>query len=85
MIRVVPLEEVLREFRELQAHDLETLALEAPENLADEAALDAVGLDEDEGGFHGGHAGSPEFGGAPRTVSDRGRSASSGATAGWTA
>ena len=38
----------------LQAHQLESLALEAAEDLAHQAALDAVGLDGDERAFgHG--------------------------------
>jgi hypothetical protein len=36
---------------ELEGDDVEALALDAGEDLADQLALDAVGLDQDQGAF----------------------------------
>jgi hypothetical protein len=51
MDRVVALGEGPVDVDELEADELETALLEAGEDPADEEALDAVGLDEDEGTF----------------------------------
>ena len=54
MLVVVAAGEVGVDGAELHRHDREALALEAADDLADEAALDRVGLAEDEGaGAHG--------------------------------
>ena len=50
--RVVLLGHRARHVEQAQAHDLESLALEAAEDLADEPALDTIRLDENEGAFH---------------------------------
>ena len=50
---VVALGHVAWNGQQPQANDLQPLALEARHDLADEAALHAVGLDQDQGAFHG--------------------------------
>jgi hypothetical protein len=61
---VVLLDEGLREVPHLEAGDLQALLLEAAEDFADESALDAVGLQEDEGSFeHGEGRWLPDGGG----------------------
>ena len=60
---------------ELEAHNLEAARLEARQNLARQAALHGVGLDDDEGTFHG-----DSF--APRMCAGRG-AAPSAAGRGW--
>jgi len=42
-----------RDLHELGAHDLQALFFEAADDAAHEAALDGVGLEDDEAGFHG--------------------------------
>ena len=51
---VVAFRHVARDAQQAQAHHFEALALEARQDVADQAALDAIGLDEDEGAFHPG-------------------------------
>ena len=46
---VVPAGELRVDLAQLQRHDREALALEPADDLADEPALDGVGLAEDEG------------------------------------
>ena len=53
MHRVVALRHLPWNGQQPQADDLQALPLEARHDLADEPALDAVGLDQDEGAFHG--------------------------------
>ena len=54
MDRVVPLGQVARDLDQLQADELQAAVLVAGEDPAGEQALDAVGLDQDEGAFvHG--------------------------------
>jgi hypothetical protein len=50
--RVVLRGQVRCDLQDLQTGDLETLVLEPTEDPADEAALDPVGLDEQERAFH---------------------------------
>ena len=50
---VMPLGHLARDGQQAQANDLQALPLEARHDLTDEAALNAVGLDQDEGAFHG--------------------------------
>ena len=61
MGRVVPLGEVAVDLDQLEADDLEAALLVAREDPTGQLALDAVGLDEDEGAF--GHGRSPSGGG----------------------
>jgi hypothetical protein len=49
---VVALGQVLRYGQQPEADDLEALAFEATDDLADEPALDRVGLGEDERALH---------------------------------
>ena len=51
---VVLLGQGLRHRQQPQADDLEALALEAADDLADESALDGIGLGQDEGALHDG-------------------------------
>jgi hypothetical protein len=54
MLRVVALRGLARRDHQLQAHDAQAALLVALEQPTDQQALDAVGLDEDEGAFgHG--------------------------------
>ena len=54
VLLVVPARELLVDLAQLERDDREPLALEATDDLADEAALDGIGLAEDEGsGAHG--------------------------------
>ena len=55
MCRVVPLGEVAIDPNELEPDDLEAACFVAREDAADQLALDAVGLDEDEGSFGAWH------------------------------
>lgn len=48
-VSIVLLQEILSRPDELEADELETLGLEPLDDLADKPALDAVGLDHDEG------------------------------------
>ncbi len=63
MLAVVLLSGLAGEGAQLHLVDGQPLALDAADDLADEAAADAVGLDQDQGGFgsHGraGYAPSP--------------------------
>ena len=52
---VVPLGEVAIDLHELEPDELEPARLVAGEDAADQLALDAVGLDEDEGSFGAWH------------------------------
>ena len=71
----MPLGEVALDVDELEPDDLEAALLVAGEDAPDQLALDAVGLDEDEGAF--GHAGSPSDGGSVvGSVEGMGRTAS---------
>jgi len=49
MHRVVALSQIVRHLEEAQTDHLQALALEAADDLTDEPALDAIGLDQDEG------------------------------------
>src|SRR6187397_737396 len=51
---VVLLGHLVRDAEQPQPDDLEALPLEAADDLADQAALDRVGLGEDEGALHHG-------------------------------
>jgi hypothetical protein len=51
---VVPLRQLARHPEQPEADHPQALALQAREDLTDERALDAVGLDEDEAPFHAG-------------------------------
>ena len=53
--RVVALGQVARGLDELEPDDLQAALLIARQDPPDEQALDAVGLDEDEGSFRGWH------------------------------
>ena len=55
MRRVVPFGEVAVDPHELEPDELEPARLVAREDPADQLALDAVGLDEDEGSFGAWH------------------------------
>jgi len=52
MHRVVALGHRSRNGQQPQPDDLEALALEARHDLADQAALHSVGLDDDQGALH---------------------------------
>ena len=51
---VVALRHLLVDGQQPQADDLQALALEAADDVADQASLHAVGLDQDQGTFHQG-------------------------------
>ena len=51
MDRVVRLGQLARRLDQLEADDLQATLLVALEDATDELALDAIGLDEDEGAF----------------------------------
>ena len=51
MLGVMALGEVAVDAHQLERDEVQAATLEAPDHLADEAALDAVGLDQDEGAF----------------------------------
>ena len=51
-ITVVLAQDFLVKLHHLQAGDFEAFALETVENLADEAALDGAGFEDNEGFFH---------------------------------
>ena len=53
MLLVVLGRELGRDLHQLHAGDLEALLLEAAEDVADEAALDGVGLEQDQSAIHG--------------------------------
>src|SRR6185503_19226406 len=80
---VMLLRELARDVHELQADELEPSLLVAGEDAADELALDAIRLDEDEGPF--GHAGSPSGGscvsGSPRSRGSAGGGGGGGGAA----
>ena len=52
MDRVVTLRHLAGNLQQSQTHHLEALVLEPRQDLADQPALDAVGLDQDQGALH---------------------------------
>jgi hypothetical protein len=58
MLLVVAFEGGAVEVAQFEGHDAQALALEAGEDLTDEASLDGIGLQDDEGAVgHSGRAG----------------------------
>jgi hypothetical protein len=53
MFRVVAFRQLTVDTQQLQGDEVQAPALETGDHLADEAALHAVGLDQDEGSFEG--------------------------------
>ena len=52
MLGIVLLGQVRRNSQHLHRHDVEALLFEARNHLAHQAALDTIGLEQNEGSFH---------------------------------